>query len=52
MMIIHINDKEFEFNNFDELIKWKRYDEIICINCQHNNLTSLPTLPNDFVRFK
>ena len=34
------------YNSFDEITQLYNYDEIIYLNCKHNNLSSLPQLPN------
>ena len=38
----HSYSRYIKFNNFEELLKLKNYNHIKYINCDNNNLTSLP----------
>ncbi len=37
------DNEEYKFNSFEEI---NNYDKVVYINYSHNNLTSLPKLPN------
>jgi hypothetical protein len=39
----HVNDKLIEINSFNTIIE---YDKVVYINCEYNQFTELPELPN------
>jgi len=41
------NDEKYTCDSFDELIQLDNYNDIIKIHCDHNELTTLPKLPNN-----
>ena len=51
-IIVKINEIQYEFNDFHELINFDQYDKITFIDCSHNEsfLTELPKLPHELQR--
>ena len=47
MIIIKFNDDiTHTYNSFEEILKLENYNDIILMNCNNNNLSNLPKLPN------
>jgi hypothetical protein len=52
-IIIKFNDNiEHHYESFNEIIELDNYNEIIYIECRHNNLSSLPELPNSLIELR